>query len=317
MELWNFIISELSKNKKVILIIVVEVNGSSPGKVGFKMAVSESGVLNGSIGGGVMEFNMVELARKELKKENIKSFIKRQIHNPDAGTEKSGLICSGEQIHAFIPFDKSSIHTIQQLIDCFANGNKGVLTLTNAQFTFEVDKTQDKPINYQYTNENNWFYSEQMGLLNTLYIFGGGHVSVPLSQVANMLDFRVEIFDNRKDLSTIQANHFAHKKTIVDYSDIAHLVSEGMNSYAVIMTAGHKADQLILKQLVTKNLKYLGMIGSKNKTKTIFENLLNEGIKQLDLDKVDAPIGLSINSETPAEIAISIAAKMVQVKNSL
>jgi xanthine dehydrogenase accessory factor len=316
MELWNFIKSELSKNKKIILIIVVEVNGSSPGKVGFKMAVSESGAINGSIGGGVMEFNMVELARKELKKENLKSFIKRQIHNPDAGTEKSGLICSGEQTHAFIPLDKLNIETIQHLIDCFTNGNKGVLTVTDSQFTFEIDKTQDKPINYQYTNENNWFYSEQMGLLNTLYIFGGGHVSVPLSQVANMLDFRVEVFDNREDLSTIQANQFAHKKTIVDYNDIAHLVPEGANSYAVIMTAGHKADQLILKQLVTKTLKYLGMIGSKNKTKTIFDNLLNEGIKQEALNKVDAPIGLSINSDTPAEIAISIAAKMVQTKNS-
>jgi len=315
MEIWKFIINELSNNKKIILIIVVDVKGSSPGKVGFKMVISKSGAINGSIGGGVMEYNLVELAKKE-KKDNLEAFIKRQVHNPEAGNEKSGLICSGEQTHAFLPLNNSNKETVQQLIDCFSNGNKGILSVTNSQFAFVINKTQDEPFIYQFNDEHNWSYIEQMGLTNTLYIFGGGHVSVPLSQIANLLEFRVEIFDNREGLSTMQENHFAHNKTMVDYNNIAHLVSEGKNNYAVIMTAGHKADQIILKQLVTKKLKYLGMIGSKNKTKTIYENLLNEGIKQEDIDKVDAPIGLSINSQTPAEIAISIAAKMVMVKNS-
>lgn len=316
MEFWNFILKELSNNLKLIVIIVVETEGSSPGKVGFKMAISESGAINGSIGGGVMEYNMVELARKELKKEKIKSFIKRQIHKPDAGTEKSGLICSGEQTHAFTLLDKSNKETIQQLIDCFANGNKGVLNVKDSQFTFETNKTQDESIIYQFTDEDSWSYSEQMGLTNTLFIFGGGHVSVPLSQVARILGFKVVIFDDRQDLSTLEENKFAHQKMIVDYKNIGHLVPEGITSFAVIMTVGHKADAMILKQLAGKKIKYLGMIGSKNKTKTIFENLLNEGIKQEDIDKVDAPIGLSINSQTPAEIAISIAAKIVMVKNS-
>ena len=82
------------------------------------------------------------------------------------------------------------------------------------------------------------------------------------------------------------------------------------------MTVAHKSDATVLKQLVTKKLKYLGMIGSKTKTKTIYENLMKEGVQEADLAKVDAPIGLSINSKTTAEIAISIAAKIIQVKNS-
>lgn len=316
MELWNFIINELENNSNIILLIVTDVKGSSPGRIGFKMAVSSSGAINGSIGGGVMEFNMVELARKELKKESIKSFIKRQIHNPEAGAEKSGLICSGEQTHAFIPINISDKETIQQLITCFNDGNKGVFRVSSSHFSFETNKTQDNSIIYQFTNEDDWSYTEQLGLVNTLYIFGGGHISVPLSQIAYLLEFRVEVFDNRENLSTMLENKSAHKKTVVDYHDISHLVTEGNNSFVVIMTAGHKADQIILKQVVEKSFKYLGMIGSKNKTKTIFENLIKEGIKQDDLNKVDAPIGLSINSQTPAEIAVSIAAKMIQVKNN-
>ncbi|NOQ26693.1 MAG: hypothetical protein GQ564_15140 [Bacteroidales bacterium] len=74
---------------------------------------------------------------------------------------------------------------------------------------------------------------------------------------------------------------------------------------------------IILKQLAPKNLKYLGMIGSKNKVKNIYESLMNNGISKESLSKVDAPIGLPINSKTTAEIAISIAAKVIQVKNSV
>jgi xanthine dehydrogenase accessory factor len=81
------------------------------------------------------------------------------------------------------------------------------------------------------------------------------------------------------------------------------------------MTVGHKSDLVVLKQMVTKNLKYLGMIGSKNKVKTIYESLKSKGISESDLANVDSPIGLSINSQTTPEIAISIAAKVIQVKN--
>ncbi len=316
MEIWKFINNELSNNNRLILLIVVEVKGSSPGKVGFKMAVSESGAINGSIGGGVMEYNMVELARKELKNEITKSFIKRQVHNPDAETDKSGLICSGEQTHAFISLNKSHFEIIQRIATCNDSGNKGVLSISESQISFTENQTIDKNIMYHFEDENQWQYTEQIGLKNTLYIFGGGHVSVPLSEVARMLNFRVEVYDNRQELSTMEENQFAHTKTFVDYKNIAHYVTESINSFAVIMTAGHKADEIVLKQLVTKKLKYLGMIGSKNKTKAIYENLLNEGIKQEDLNKVDAPIGLSINSQTPAEIAISIAAKIIQIINS-
>ena len=72
MEVWSFIREELSDNRKVMLMVVVDRNGSSPGVIGFKMAVSETGIMKGSIGGGVMEYNMVELAKRELKKNDLK-----------------------------------------------------------------------------------------------------------------------------------------------------------------------------------------------------------------------------------------------------
>lgn len=316
MEIWSFIQRELSENNNVMLITVVERNGSSPGIVGFKMAVSETGTMTGSIGGGVMEYNLVDLAKNEAKTGNQKTFIKRQIHNPDAGKDTSGLICSGEQTHAFIPLNKSHIEIINNILVVLDIGDNGALTLNQTGLHFNENKTLQEQINYQYNDENSWEYKEQIGLKPTIYIFGAGHVSLPMSQIFRVLDFKVVVLDDRKDLSTFDNNIYAHQKRIIDYKNIGDLVTEGENSFAVIMTVAHKSDAIVLKQLVTKKLKYLGMIGSKKKVKTIYESLMNEGISESDLAKVDAPIGLSINSESTAEIAISIAAKIIQVKNS-
>lgn len=317
MDIWSFIQNELLEEKKVMLITVVERNGSSPGIVGFKMAVSESGAMTGSIGGGVMEYNMVELAKKEAKNGTQDAFVKKQIHNPDAGKDKSGLICSGEQIHAFTLFDKTKIDIINKIADILNQGENGALILNQNGISFDKEETLQNTISYRFNDENKWEYSEQIGVKPVLYIFGAGHVSLPLSEIFRVLDFKIVVIDDRKDLSTFENNKFAHQKRIIDYKNIGDIITEGENSYAVIMTVGHKSDATVLKQLATKNLKYLGMIGSKNKVKNIYESLISEGISETDLEKVDAPIGLSINSKTTSEIAISIAAKVIQVKNSI
>jgi len=316
MNVWSFIREELSEDKNVMLVIVVDRNGSSPGIVGFKMAVSESGEMTGSIGGGVMEYNMVELAKKEAKNGTQNSFIKKQIHKTDAGKDKSGLICSGEQTHLFIPIGKSKFDIINNIVIKLDIGDNGALTINQKGLSFNENNTFENPINFQFNDENNWEYKEQIGLKPTLYIFGAGHVSLPLSQIFRVLDFKVVVLDDRKNLSTFENNNFAHQKHIIDYKIIGDFVEEGKNSFAVIMTVSHKSDAAVLKQLVRKDLKYLGMIGSKNKVKNIYESLMNDGISEAELAKVDSPIGLSINSKTTAEIAISIAAKVIEVKNS-
>ena len=316
MSLWKFIEKELSGNLNVILIVVIDRLGSSPGKVGFKMAISESGAMIGSIGGGIMEYNMVELAKKEAKSTRKKIFLKRQVHNPDSEKDKSGMICSGEQTHAFVLFDKFKIDIVKKIIHQLDKGECGTLKINQSEIIFNDYSNIDNQNNFRFTDENNWEYTEHIGLKDTIYIFGAGHVSLPLSEIFRILDFRVIVYDDRSDLSTFNSNSFAHQKHIIDYKRIGNLIPEGPNSYVVIMTVAHKSDALVLKQLVSKNLRYLGMIGSKNKTKTIFENLITEGVSNSELEKVDAPIGLSINSQTPAEIAISIAAKVIQVKNS-
>lgn len=316
MDIWSFINGQFSTKQRVILMVVVDCKGSSPGRVGFKMAVSENGEIAGSIGGGVMEYNMVELARKKLAEKCNEPFIKRQIHDSEAEYDKSGMICSGEQTHAFMPIGASDIESISTIKRCIDSGNKGILSLTPGKLSFIEKESQEDQQSFKITSPSEWEYKEQIGLKDTVYIFGAGHISVPLSQILRMLDFRVVVYDNRKELSTFTANSYANQKEVIDYHKVEHLVPDSQNSYAAIMSFGHKFDEVILKQLLPKKLKYLGMIGSKSKVHCIYDNLREYGFNDADFARVDSPIGISIKSQTPAEIAISIAAKIIQVRNN-
>jgi len=315
--IWEFINEKIRQNIDVYLITVAETIGSSPGKVGFKMAVAADGSLYGSIGGGIMEYQLVELARKELKSKSGISFIKRQVHSHDAEKDKSGMICSGEQTQIFNFLSKANVDDVKNIIELIENNKPGKIILTNTGIDiYNTGESHLNAIDIEFQKNDNAFrYSEPIGIKDTVYIFGAGHISVPLSQILNLLDFRVEVFDNRPGLSTFESNIWAHKKQLADYKQVSSLVPENNRSYVVIMTFGHKFDEIVLKQLINKKVKYIGMIGSKSKVKTIFDSLMAEGYSKENVERVCSPIGLPIGGQTPAEIAVSIAAQIVEWRN--
>ncbi len=302
MDIWNFIQSKFKEDKKVILLTVIESAGSSPGRTGFKMAVSEDFDLAGSIGGGIMEYQMVEMAKK-LFSEDFAPFIKRQNHNKEAEKDQSGMICSGHQVILFYPLNKIK-HTnlIHDLINCLQNNCKKTLSIYADKIILD-----NLPIENQYLsrikNEKVLEYHEQISYKNEIFIIGGGHVGLALSEMMRFLDFYVHIIDDRKDLNTLKQNRFAHKIHHIHYDNLDRFIPEGNNIYIVIMTHKHVSDKNVLKNLIHKKVKYLGLMGSKTKVKKIFEQLKNKSYTEKQLQKVHAPIGVDIKSETPAEIA--------------
>ncbi|MBS4015519.1 MAG: XdhC family protein [Candidatus Latescibacteria bacterium] len=150
-----------------------------------------------------------------------------------------------------------------------------------------------------------------------LYIIGAGHCGVELSQLAKKVGFYVTVIDNRKAWANQEKHPFADKITVTPYKNIQKHINFTDNTYIVIMTHNHEYDELVLKKCLRKKYKYLGMIGSKNKVKQSFQNLSRAGYSKKELNKIYAPIGLNIGSITPAEIAISISAQLIAVKNSI
>ncbi len=288
----------LTLENRLVLLVVIANEGSSPGRKGFKMLVSKNDML-GTIGGGIMEHKLVEYARTLLEKPNFSPFIKHQIHDKSAVKDQSGMICSGRQTIAFYDIGTDFIPTID-----------GILADPEAQVTYS-----NVGINAPEKPQTDWFFKESNAVIPKAYIIGGGHVGLALSQVLSLLDFEIHILDHRENLNTMQANAFARAKQVVDFEAIDQYIPEGADVYVIIMSFGYRTDDIIIRRLLGKNFKYIGMLGSKEKIATLFKNLLTDGFTQADIEKVFAPIGLDIKSETAHEIAISVAAQLIQIKN--
>jgi len=150
----------------------------------------------------------------------------------------------------------------------------------------------------------------------TLYLFGGGHISLPLAKVGKLLGFKIAVIDDRAEFAN--ADRFPEADVILadDFTKTFPKLKIDKSSYIVIVTRGHQYDDMVLEWAVGTKAKYIGMIGSKAKTKAIFSHLLAKGIAKEQLDRVHAPIGLEIHAQTPEEIAVSILAEIVTVRRS-
>lgn len=313
---WQFILQKLQHKIPVMLLYVVESKGSSPGRQGFFMAVDGNGKMHGSIGGGIMEHKFVEMAKDKLRSDETQSQLRKQVHSKSAQRNQSGMICSGEQTIVMYHLHENNCTVVQHITESLLHHQNGTLTLTPESISFENKNTAEQQV-FSFTDEDNWSYKTPTGFSNYLYIIGGGHCALALSQLMQMMDFHITVIEERKNLNTFDENIFAHqKKQVDDYENIGSLMIEDKeNAYVVIMTSGYRTDEIALKQLLEKPLKYLGVLGSKTKMKTLFDSMLKEGIIKERLNSVFTPIGLQINSRTPQEIAVSIAAQIIQVKN--
>ncbi|NOX85680.1 MAG: XdhC family protein, partial [Chlorobi bacterium] len=177
-EIWKFILNKLEVGKRVILMVIIENRGSSPGKAGFKMAVAEDGAMKGSIGGGAMEYRLAEMAKKELESGNPKIFLKREIHDPEAEENSSGMICAGENLVASYPLSTEDIPNIQEIVEAVEKMKEGMVAYNQTGIKYEpADNNTFKIEN----SPEKWHFAEHADQANHLYIFGAGHVGLALS----------------------------------------------------------------------------------------------------------------------------------------
>jgi xanthine dehydrogenase accessory factor len=165
------------------------------------------------------------------------------------------------------------------------------------------------------TVEDKRFFVEPTVLPGTVYLFGAGHVSRPVAELASLVDFQTVVIDDRDEFAN--AERFPRADRVI-VAPSSHQSFEGLeidrDSYLVIVTRGHLHDKTVLEQALKTDAGYIGMIGSRRKRDLIYQELLTKGFSQKDLGRVHAPIGLAIGAETPEEIAVSIVAELIQVR---
>lgn len=314
-EIWIFIQQRFQKNQPVALMIVAENTSGSPGRKGFKMAVASDGSSCGTIGGGIMEYKLVQKACELLQTGKKEICYIPQVHQKNASPHQSGMICAGSQVILLYTLYPSDLRIFDNLLSSFTSKSQEDFALVAGASGLQIVKGHNDE-GLQVNGDKDWVYQENIGPSMFVYIVGGGHVGFAVSQVLSMLDVHVTVFDHRGDLETVRNNPYCHRMVVGPYDEIGQYIVEGENSYGLVVSTSFKTDEAGLRQLLPKRLRYLGVMGSYAKIQQIMENLRSSGFSSEDLKKVRAPIGLEIKSRTAAEIGISIAAELVQEKNS-
>ena len=186
----------------------------------------------------------------------------------------------------------------------------------------QIDKNEPKLFKHDLLHQHNMccggsveIYIEPIQKMNKLYIFGAGHTGNALAKYAIDMDFDVYVIDDRAAYID-DINIEGINKMNLDYKKVLPSLPFDRNTYIVIMTYEHSYDRDILAYCIKQSYAYLGMIGSQRKVE-LTKKMFKEGklATEKELKNIDMPMGISINAEGPEEIAISIMAKLISVKN--
>lgn len=325
----------LNENKSfVVATIVSDDNGGSPRTTGSKMIVMPDRSIFATIGGGSLEAMAINKAMDvfETKKHLLYTF---NMTNKDASV--ADMVCGGiidiylDYIDANDPLNRQIFEAAEK---AQIEGKKAwfvhLIGEDKRYFNFVQDGViiGDAPENMHAQLKVPAFglhmhpeltgdmkvYAEPVHSLNTAYIYGAGHVSQKIAEVLNMIGFVTIVIDDRADFAN--KDRFPNSKIVLlDDMKVIPPMDIDQNSYCIIVTRGHQHDRFALEAALQYDCAYIGMIGSKPKNAVVYQYLREKGYPQERLDFVHAPIGLSIGSETPAEIAVSIAAEIIEVKS--
>lgn len=325
--------------------------GSTPRTSGSKMIVLKDRTIYGTIGGGVVEAGVIDTSLEmiERKKCRLQEFaLNNELKD---GLD---MVCGGEMvvlIEAFVP-DSALISLFQALTALEQKGKKAflisiikgvsksdfstqkwlglpdgsVMNITVTPNTSEdlIPKSLfDAIVENQFSGSSPVIYNqgftefiiEPIHAQDKIFIFGAGHVGFQLARMAHITDFQTIVMDDREEFANHQRFPHAGEVHVVDHFNHAFdNLSINANSYIVILTRGHLHDQTVLEAALKTDAAYIGMIGSRSKRDQIYSNLAKKGISHQTLETVYSPIGLEINSETPAEIAVSIIGQIIQIR---
>jgi xanthine dehydrogenase accessory factor len=337
---------QLKNDHPVVLVSVVDIQGSSPRHKGAKMVVTSDGKNCGTIGGSLFEAKAIQEARHVLITGKSK-FMDFSFDDGDA--LPSGMICGGKAIVLidYISPNKQNIELFDRWDDSIQEGTAFYLlihfhkintrlkilghallfrggkivgnpSLSAVQLKILNAEKHDVPTATTIALGDTQVIMNLIKKLQTLYCFGAGHVAIPTAHIAALAGFRVVILDDRAEFANTERFPDAEQILVINSYKAAFKGLEiGKDSFIVIMTRGHQYDQMVLEQALKTPAHYIGMISSRKKRDTIYQELLTKGIQKQELERVHSPVGIDIGSETPEEIAVSIVAQLIKERSKI
>jgi xanthine dehydrogenase accessory factor len=339
------------KESSLVIATVTKSVGSTPQKPGSSALFDASGLLYGTVGGGVLEGEVQKIAQKAIvsKESDYCNFkLDTELH------QGIGAICGGQANVLVDASPEDHRLVLEQMKESLKRRISGVLVsmisgigdkkVTIQRFWLTEDKKNVIPndqgwrieieaqrllagkdqsdfqeINIDVPGEdhNILFFLEPIHPPAHLVIAGAGHIGKALSHIGKLLDFEVTVIDEREEYANAANLPDADHIIAEDVGKAMDEITLAADTFVVIVTRGHKDDTKALRACVGSDAAYIGMIGSRNKISTMRTEFIQHGwAEPSEWKDIHAPIGLDIQSKSVQEIAISIAAQLIQVKNS-
>ncbi|MBP2637628.1 MAG: xanthine dehydrogenase [Firmicutes bacterium] len=340
-KLYQSLLDLLTAGESVVLATIFHSSGSAPRSAGAKMIVRKDSSIIGTVGGGKLEAETIELAKQvHISRQSlIQPF---DLKGSDAAG--LGMICGGqgEILLEYLDADnQSNILIYQALIDTMDKARKAWLMTELSSQTRAGGKRQQCLVkqdgsiigNFQGdpafiekmslgpakisihadAREVRSFIVEPIRTTGVVYLFGAGHVSQQIAKLTEMVGFVTVVLDDRPAFANKERFPQADILVVDNFNCMTSLAITP-DSYIVIVTRGHLHDNIVLEQALTTQAGYIGMIGSKKKRDLLFKSLQEKGISPAALQRVYSPIGIDIYAETPEEIAVSIVAELIKAR---
>lgn len=344
LELLRQLLDAHRSGRPVCYTVLVETRGSTPQKAGARMLVFADGSQVGTLGGGCVEAEVKRRALALLPAGSAELLTFTLDH--DYGWD-DGLICGGRMtmlVDPLRPGDEAAYYrealtlaeagagftevislpsgesppaAMQLLLD--ASG--ALLATRSGRETTEQPRLADirgplqplsaRPRAYQAAGRAYLPHLPRCRLV----IVGGGHVGQQVASLAAEVDFDVWVIDDRETYCSAERFPRAARRICAPFEQVLPSLELGSSDLCIIVTRGHQHDEEALFHLARQPARYLGMIGSRRKIRMIFDDLQRQGIPREALDRVHAPLGIDIGSQTVPEIAVSIVAELIAVRN--
>jgi xanthine dehydrogenase accessory factor len=321
----------LEAGREVVLAAVVGHAGSTPRSSGARMAILADGGSRGSVGGGLLEANVLALALELFARGGA---MLREFCLTDDQADSLGMACGGclTVYLEHLPAGGESLELYAALAGELEAGRAGVLVTdldgpdqalaVRAKRLLPGDARADaaatSPSRPRLTRTAGGLrLSEPFAPPYNLHIAGAGHVALFTARLAALAGFCVHVLDDRAAYANPERFPEAFRVRVLDGFDACFEAGLGPADFVAILTRGHRHDTAVLARALATRAGYVGMIGSRQKREAAYAALLAQGFSRADLARVHCPIGLAIGAQTPEEIAVSIVAELIQARAGL
>ena len=330
-ELLKAIVRSAAKGMDTVLVTVTGIEGSAPRGAGAAMLCGPKGRIAGTVGGGYSEYDAMCLTQSARHSDGA---FRRYYETNRELTRSDDLVCGGRVEMFFRPIagnDRELMVLLQRAVELAEAGEEfWLITALTEKAPIYLRTRRDAsgpdgcPLEAEalpragcsrVTKDGTEYFIRPVNPGSRVFLYGAGHVGQAVCAALSRVGFRCTVCDNRAELLTEELFPDAERRMTVCFDRLTPEELPGADEYACVMTNGHRYDLAVTEALLGTEARYIGVMGSRRKVAFTHERLLEDGFTEDDFARLTTPIGLSIGSETPAEIAVSIAAQLIRVRS--